>query len=160
MYNHCTCLVQWFRLCKSYPSPEDDFEDVVRMRTAMYEGEYLSSAFWGEMLRWIVLYDQKALYNDLDTFLNQDLKEVTKCTWLLRADEEISLFEPDAMHNCGEGIAISSKDNYSEFIKEIDFIIKNYENEMFSFEEYSFASFLLGVPRCRYPCGYPPLYKP
>lgn len=59
---------------------------------------------------------------------------------MLRADEEISLFEPDAMHNCGEGIAISNKDDFSEFIKEIDFIIKNYENEMFSFEEYSFTS--------------------
>ena len=137
MYNHCTCLVQWFRLCKSYPSPEDDFEDVVRMRTAMYDGEYLSSAFWGEMLRWIVLYDQKALYNDLDTFLNQDLKEVTKCTWLLKADEEDALYESWAMYKAGDGTSFDAS-KYKKLAKDIRLVEKQYKKEKFSFDEYCF----------------------
>lgn len=137
MYNHCACLVQWFRLCKSYPSPEDDFEDVVRMRNAMYDGEYLTSVFWGEMLRWIVLYDQEALYNDLDAFLNQDLKEVTKCTWLLKADEEDALYESWAMYKAGDGTSFDAS-KYKKLAKDIRLVEKQYKKEKFSFDEYCF----------------------
>ena len=125
---------------KRYPSPEDTFSEAMDIYMGNQTSEYVTSAFWGTALLWIGYLRLEDCYNNLKDFLDKNLKEVTKCTWLLRADEEVSLYEPDAMHNSGDGIAISNKDNYSEFIKEIDFIIKNYENEIFSFEEYSFTS--------------------
>ena len=137
MHNHCMCLMQWFRLCNSYPSPEDDFEDVVRMRNGMYKGEYTTSAFWGEMLRWIVLYDQESLFNNLSTFLNQDLKDVTKCTWLLKADEEDALYERWVMHKAGDGTAFDSS-KYKKLAKDIRLIEKQYKKGKFSFDEYCF----------------------
>ena len=94
--------------------------------------------FFGRSLRWIVLYDQEALYNDLDVFLNQDLKEVTKCTWLLKADEEDALYESWAMHKAGDGTSFDSS-KYKKLAKDIQLIEKQYKKEKFSFDEHCFA---------------------
>lgn len=139
MHNHCFCLMNWFRLCNSYPSPEDDFEEVVRMRNQIYDGEYSTSAFWGDMLRWIVLYDQKELFEDINNFLNEDLQNVTKCTWMLDAKEEDALYERFAMHKSGDGIAFDSL-KYKKLIKDIQLVEKQYKKGKFSFDELGFES--------------------
>ena len=139
MINHCHTLMNWFLLCKSYPSPEDNFEDVVRMRNGMYNGEYTMSAFWGEMLRWIVLYDQQELFAKLSRFLNEDLKNVTKCTWLLQAAEEDVLYERHAMHKAGDGTSFDSS-KYKKMASDIQLVEKKYKKEKFSFDNYSFEA--------------------
>ena len=52
------------------------------------------------------------------------------------------------MYNAGEGIEIRTKEDYKEFIDERDFILEQYENEIFSFDEYSFEA--IELIACRY----------
>ena len=139
MHNHCLCLMNWFQLCHCYPSPADNFEEVVRIRNQMYDGEYITSAFWGDMLRWVVLHNQKELFEDLNVFLNEDLQNVTKCTWMLDANEEDALYEKFAMHKSGEGLAFDAS-KYKKLSNDIKLVEKQYKKGTFSFDELGFES--------------------
>ena len=138
--NQTKALMASYLTFKRYPAPEDSFSEALDIYMGNSASEYNTSAFWGTVLLWIGYFNLEDCYNSLKDFLNIDLSEVTKCTWFLRSNDEKALYEPNAMHTSGEGIAISVKENFSDFVKEINFIINNYKSEAFSFKEYSFCS--------------------
>jgi len=123
---------------KKYPTPTDDFEDAVNIDMGMPAEEYVTTAFWGVMLEWMVLYEQQTLYDSLHSFLAEDLKDVTKCVWFLRSDEEEHLYEPFVMFKAGEGVVIDLPSSFEELKKVVNFIMKQYKKDVFSYETYSF----------------------
>jgi len=85
--------------------------------------------------------------------LDDDLKNVTKCIWFLRANEEEFFYNRYAMNYAGEGIELKTENNFEIFIKKINYILEQYVDEKFSYEMYSFPSLEMIV--CRY-YGYVP----
>ena len=60
------------------------------------------------------------------------------------------------MNMAGEGIEITVEKTFEDFVTKVQFILKQYENDRFSFDEYSFKS--LEVIICHY-FGYIPGVK-
>ena len=154
--NLCVHSVENYRIYKKYPTPTDSFEDAVNIDMGFQAEDYLTSAFWGTMLEWIVLMDQKELYNQLQVFLAEDLANVTKCAWFLKAEEEIALYDAHAMNRSGEGVVFEAERTFDETKEVINFVMKQYDHEVFSFETYSFEALEFII--CRY-YGYLPRIK-
>lgn len=154
--NQCGCLMQYYRMYKKYPSPADSFEDAVNIHMGFPAEDYVTSAFWGTMLEWIVLMNQEKTYDMLHDFLLEDLANVTKCAWFLTAEEEIKLYDDYAMNQAGDGVAFEVEQSFDEAKENISFVMKQYEQETFSFETYSFDALEFII--CRY-YGYLPRVK-
>lgn len=155
-FNQCGCLMEYYRIYKKYPSPVDTFEDALNIHMDFPSEDYSTSAFWGTMLEWIVLMNQQKLYDLLQDFLLKDLADVTKCTWFLKAEEEIKLYDDYAMNRAGDGVAFEIEQTFDEAKDNISFVMKQYEREVFSFETYSFDALEFII--CRY-YGYLPRVK-
>ena len=110
--------------------------------------EYLTSAFWGTMLEWIVLMNQRELYDSLQVFFSEDLKEVTKCTWFHKSEEELALYEYHAMNKSGEGAAFQTEGSFDKLKEDMGLLMEQYDKDEFSFETYSFEA--LEFILCRY----------
>ena len=108
------------------------------------------------MLEWIVLMNQQKTYDILRDFLSKDLVGVTKCTWFLKATEEVEIYDNYAMNRAGEGVDFEIERSFDEVKDNISFIMKQYEKETFSFETYSFDALEFII--CRY-YGYLPRVK-
>ncbi len=148
LHNQCSCLAFFYHINEKYPSPIDSFEDAVNIHMGFPAEEYLTSAFWGTMLEWMVILDQKELYLQLQPFLEKDLAEVTKCVWFLKSEEECKLYDANAMNQAGEGVAFEIEKSFEDLKENISFIMKQYEQETLSFEKYSFKALEFIV--CRY----------
>lgn len=98
----------------------------------------------------------KELYESIKDFLKIDLKNVSKCVWFLKKEEELFFYEPLVMNTVGEGIEITVEKTCEDFSAKVQFILKQYEKDIFSFDEYSFKS--LEVIICHY-FGYIPRVK-
>ena len=146
--NQCGYLMQYYRMYKKYPSPADSFEDAVNIHMGFPAEDYVTSAFWGTMLEWIVLMNQEKTYDMLHDFLLEDLANVTKCAWFLTAEEEIKLYDDYAMNQAGDGVAFEVEQSFDEAKENISFVMKQYEQETFSFETYSFDALEFII--CRY----------
>ena len=149
-------LAQYYRNYRKYPSPSDSFEDAVNIYMGFPAEEYSTSSLWGTMLVWIVLMDQQKLYDELQKFLSNDLSRVTKCTWFIKSAEEVNLYDYHAMYLSGEGVAFDTPNSFAKLKENIDFVLKQYEDDAFSFDTYSFDS--LELILCRY-YGYIPRMK-
>lgn len=156
IWSQCECLMQYYRMHKKYPSPIDSFEDAVNIDMGFPAEDYVTSAFWGTMLEWIVLMDQQKTYSQLQGFLSEDLAGVTKCTWFLKSEEEIGFYDDWAMNSVGDGVAFKATQSFDETKDCISFIMNKHEQEVFSFETYSFEALEFIV--CRY-YGYLPRVK-
>lgn len=110
--------------------------------------EYDVSAFWGYCLLLIFYLDDRELYEGLQEFLQIKLQKVSKCVWFLRKDEELKLYEYWGMNSAGEGIEITVEDEFELFKKKVDFVLAQYKDEKFTFDEYCFQS--LEVMICHY----------
>ncbi|MBD5530448.1 MAG: hypothetical protein HDR02_18880 [Lachnospiraceae bacterium] len=117
---------------------------------------YDVAAFWGYYLLLVKYFDYGELFGDIKNFLQIDLAKASKCVWFLRKNEELLFYEPYAMNLAGEGIEINVEKNFETFSAKVEFIVQQYENEIFSFDEYSFEN--LEVIICRY-YGYIPRVK-
>lgn len=147
IHNYSHRLRLYFQLHGKYPSPQDSFEDAVDIYMGTSAEEYETSAFWGIMLEWISLTENSEVYTELQPFLADSLKDVTKCTWFLRADEEQYLYDYYAMNSAGDGVAFEQYKNYEEFKSNTDFIMNQYSNEQFSFDEHGFSALELILAR-------------
>lgn len=154
--SQCTCLSQYYRIYKKYPSPVDSFEDAMNIYMNFPAEDYLTSAFWGTMLEWIVLMKQQSLYDQLQGFLSKDLAKVTKCAWFMKTEEELYLYDRGAMNRAGDGVEFDAERSFDEAKKNISFVMSQYDKEKFSFETYSFDA--LEFILCRY-YGYIPRVK-
>ncbi len=67
---------------------------------------------------------------------------------LLKCTENMIAYNRDAMHSAGVGIAIDIDDDYNAFLSRINAIFKEYQDEEFSYQKYSFDSFEFII--CRY----------
>ncbi len=148
LYNQCLCFQQYYILDKKYPTAEDSFADAVNIYLDLPKGKYETSGFWGTMLEWMVVIEEPETYDALKVFLQEDLKNVTKCVWFLRAEEEAMFYKKHAMICAGEGVAIQIKETFEDLKENVNFIFEQYQNERFSFEEYSFEALEFIV--CRY----------
>lgn len=146
--NQSMTLAQYYLSYRKYPSPADSFEDAVNIHMGFPAEDYLTSAFWGTMLEWIVLMDQKDLYEQLQPFLAEDLVDVTKCAWFLRSDEELKFYDAYAMNQAGEGVVFEAEKSFDELKENVRFVMSQYKKETFSFEDYSFDA--LEFLTCRY----------
>ena len=144
----CTHLAHFYLMYKKYPTAVDSFEDAVNIHMGFPAEDYITSAFWGTMLQWMGLLGQEKLYQRLYPFLSEDLAEVTKCLWFLRAKEETMFYDAHFMNLAGEGVALDMEPEFEKMKEQITFIMKQYEGERFSFEEYSFEALEFIV--CRY----------
>lgn len=144
----CRCLANYYLIYRKYPSPADSFEDAVNIDKGFPAEDYLASAFWGTMLEWIVLMEQEELYQQLQPFLEEDIAEVTKCAWFLTSKEELKFYDAYAMNQSGEGVAFGAEKTFEKLRETINFIMKQYEQEEFSFDKYSFEALEFIV--CRY----------
>lgn len=140
IHNYCNRLALYFQLHKKYPSPLDNFKDAVDIYMDFSVEEYETSAFWGVMLEWIALTNDETVYTKLQPFLANDLKNVTKCAWFLRANEEQYLYNYYAMANAGDGVAFEPIKKYENFTKQTNFVMNQYSGERFSFDEYGFPA--------------------
>ena len=100
--------------------------------------DYVTSAFWGTMLEWLVLLDQKDLYVQLQPFLAEDLADVTKCAWFLRASEESAIYDAYAMNKAGDGVAFEPEKSFEDLKEQITFVMDQYSEEKFSYDTFSF----------------------
>lgn len=140
-------LAHYYLMYRKYPTPVDTFDDAVNIDMGFPAEEYMTSAFWGTMLEWIVLMNQKELYDKLREFLTEDLNEVTKCVWFLRADEELKLYDAYAMNQAGDGVAFEPEKTFEEMKEQVTFIMDQYSQETFSFETNSFPALEFIVSR-------------
>lgn len=140
IHNYCTRLALLFQLHKKYPTPLDSFKDAVDIYMGTSEEEYETSAFWGVMLEWIALMNSEGVYTELQTFLTNDLKDVTKCAWFLRANDEPYLYNYYAMNHTGDGVAFETNKSFDIFTNQALFVMNQYSNEKFSFDEYGFPA--------------------
>ena len=147
LHNYCNRLALLFQLHKKYPSPLDSFKDAVDIYMGTSDEEYETSAFLGVMLEWITLTNNKTVYTDLQPFLVNDLKDVTKCAWFLRANEEQYLYNYYAMTSAGDGVSFEPIKKYENFTKQTNFIMSQYSIEHFSFDEYGFPALELILAR-------------
>ena len=153
----CTTLAYYYILYQKYPTPEDSFQDAVNIYMGFPAADYSTSAFWGTMLEWIVLMEQKDLYIQLYPFLKEKLESVTKCTWFLRSEEEGNLYDNYAMNLAGDGVAFFIEESYEQMKSNVEFVMKQYEEELFSFDEYSFPALEFII--CRYYSYLPRIRK-
>lgn len=100
------------------------------------------------MLEWIVLLDLKELYEGLKTFLEEDLKNVTKCAWYIKSSEEVKLYDSYAMYKAGVGVSFDSEKTFDCLKENIELVMKEYYSEQFSFDKYSFPALEFII--CRY----------
>lgn len=133
-------LMNYYNWKSKFPAPSDTFEEA--MEIEMNEGnvEYDVSAFWGYCLLLIYYLDDQKLYEKLQEFLRIKLEKVSKCVWFLRKDEELKFYEYWAMNSAGEGTEITVEDEFEMFKEKVTFILAQYEDEKFTFDEYSFPS--------------------
>jgi len=148
LQGQCKYLMGYYLKFHKYPTSTDSFEDAVNIDMGFPAEDYSTSAFWGTMLEWIVLLNQRNLYQELHEFLKNDLAEVTKCSWFLRADEEAKFYDYLAMNLAGEGVAFEIEDTFDELSEKVQFVMQQYKDEKFSFDEYSFRALEFIV--CRY----------
>ena len=153
MENILYSCIDSYRYLNLYPAPSDTFEEALRISRREKELEYQTSSFWGYFMMLIYKYKNKELYEVAKEFANIDLKNICKCVWFLRKDEESVFYEKAAMNNGGEGIEINACEEYKDFCETLEFIIDHYKNEVFSFDIYGFSS--LENIICRY-YGYIP----
>ena len=141
VHNFCTQQAMYYQLYGKYPTPLDTYKEAVDIHIGTSTSEYKTSAFWGVMLEWIALLENEELYNTtLQPFLSNSLKDVTKCAWFLRADEEKYLYSKSAMYNSGDGVEVATPKEYQDFRKYTSFIISQYSAETFSFDKYGFPA--------------------
>lgn len=146
--NQCIILSSYYRLFHKYPTSSDSYQDALNIESGNEHEDYESSGLWGYLLLWIYLLDDQESYEGIQEFLNNDLENVTKCVWFLHATEEVLLYDRNAMVLAGDGVSIQVKDSYQSFRNQIGFILSQYDNDRFSYEEYSFLPLELIV--CRY----------
>ena len=79
--------------------------------------------------------------------MKETLREVTKCAWFLRADEELKLYDRHAMNLAGDGTCFEIADNFQDLKKCVEFTINQYKDETFSYETYSFPALEFIVSR-------------
>ncbi len=111
------------------------------------------------MLLWIALLNDEDTYNKIAAFLESDLKGVTKCVWFLRQKEEKMFYQRGAMVSAGEGVSIRLKKDfldYETFHGAMEYLFKQFEDELFSFDRYGFPALEMIV--CHY-FGYIPRVK-
>ncbi|MCM1283506.1 MAG: hypothetical protein NC180_06460 [Muribaculaceae bacterium] len=156
MENQACNLMNYYRSQHKFPTPTDCFEDAVKIEESIGTINYEVSAFWGYYLLLIEQLSCKELYKSIKEFLKNELKSVTKCVWFLKKEEELLFYEPLAMNMAGEGIEITIEKAFEDFSAKVQFIMKQYEKDIFSFDEYSFKS--LEVIICHY-FGYIPRVK-
>ena len=144
----CNWTAIYYTAYKKYPSSADSFEDAINIEFGFPAEEYISSAFWGTILEWVVLLDQKKIYDDVKPYLSNEFKEVTKCTWFLRAKDESKFYDRYAMNLAGEGTAFEIEKSFEKFKERVSFIMDQYREETFSYETYSFDALEFIV--CRY----------
>lgn len=132
-------LMNQYLLSNKFPAPSDTYEEALDIETKHKEITYEVSAFWGYYLLMIFYLNESETYEKLHDFLDIRLESVTKCVWFLRQKEEVYFYDSLAMINAGEGTEITVEDNFELFCKKVDFIVQQYENEKFSFEEYCFS---------------------
>lgn len=143
----CMRLGSEYNMHGKYPAPSDTYEEALEISHASAKSEYRCSGFWGGMLQWMVLMDQKELYEKLKGFLKETLREVTKCAWFLRADEELKLYDRHAMNLAGDGTCFEIEDSFEELKKRVEFTVNQYKDEAFSYETYSFPALEFIVSR-------------
>lgn len=151
--NQAICLMDYYKFYKKYPAPTDSFQEALDIEFGNITEDYEISGLWGYLLLWIGILKNKELYEKIKKFLDDDLKNVTKCIWFLRANEEEFFYNRYAMNYAGEGIELKTENNFEIFIKKINYILEQYVDEKFSYEMYSFPSLEMIV--CRY-YGYVP----
>ncbi|MBP3603214.1 MAG: hypothetical protein J6J79_03585 [Lachnospiraceae bacterium] len=149
-------LMRFYVWQGKFPAPSDSFEEAMKIENKSDEVNYDVSAFWGYSLLLMHQFKCMELYAVLNKFLKQNLSSVTKCTWFLRKDEELALYNPWAMNLAGEGIEVPVEDDFNKFQNGVKFILEQYRDEAFSFDEYSFSS--LEILICHY-YGYIPRVK-
>ena len=156
MKNQAYNLVEYYCSQRKFPAQTDCFDEAVKIEESMGTVNYEVSAFWGYYLLLIEQLNYKELYESIKEFLKVDLKNVSKCVWFLKKGEELLFYESLAMNMAGEGIEITVEKTFEDFVTKVQFILKQYENDRFSFDEYSFKS--LEVIICHY-FGYIPRVK-
>ena len=156
MKNQAYNLVEYYCSQRKFQAQTDCFDEAVKIEESMGTVNYEVSAFWGYYLLLIEQLNYKELYESIKEFLKVDLKNVSKCVWFLKKGEELLFYESLAMNMAGEGIEITVEKTFEDFVTKVQFILKQYENDRFSFDEYSFKS--LEVIICHY-FGYIPGVK-
>ena len=141
-------LVFYYTLFKKYPSPVDSFEDAINIDMGFQSADYDCSAFWGNIMQWLVVLEQDEMYNNIQSFLSSSLANVTKCTWFLRASDELKLYDRYAMNSTGDCFSIDPVGSFDELKETVKFVMEQYSNEKFSFDEYCFESLEFII--CRY----------
>lgn len=154
--NQVYTIIDYYKSQNKFPAQSDSYEEAVKIEESDETVDYEVSAFWGYYLLLIEELNLRDLYEIIKEFLKVDLKNVSKCIWFLKKDEELLFYEPYAMWRAGEGIEVKVERNFDEFCSIVQFILKQYQNDIFSFEEYSFKS--LEIITCRY-FGYIPRVK-
>ena len=151
-------LANYYLIFNKYPTPTNSFEDAMNIEFGNSHEDYDTSGMWGYFLLWISKIDYKDLYNELVDFLAQGIRNVTKCFWILRKDEEKFLYDKHAMNLAGEGAALMIGKNYEDFYKKnnLDMVLNLFETENFSYDEYSFPALEIIVSRYY---GYVPRVK-
>ncbi len=148
--------IRHYRILRQYPTPVDTLEDAVNIDKGYPAAEYNTSAFWGYMMEWIVLMEKERIYEVIQPFLAEDLKNVTKCAWFMRAEEESIFYEAYAMNRSGDGVVFEPAKSFSELCDDVLFVMKQFEQEVFSYEEYGFPALEFIVSRYY---GYLPRVK-
>lgn len=156
MENQAHILIEYYRSQHKFPAQTDSFEEAMEIEMNSKAVTYEVSAFWGYYLLMIGFLGYEEIYESVKEFLENDIKNVTKCVWFLRKQEESFIYEPMAMNAAGEGIDITVEENFVEFSNRIHFIMQQYKDEDFTFDEYSFQSLELII--CHY-YGYIPRVK-
>lgn len=141
-------MMYHYKWNKKFPAPNDNFEEALEIENNVGRVKYDSSAFWGYCLLIIATLDCKEIYDNIRDFLVQDLEKTTKCVWFMRREEELLFYDYYAMNIAGEGVELTLENNYDKFKANVDFVIEQYKDEIFSFEDYSFSS--LEIILCHY----------
>lgn len=141
-------LKNYYIVQRKFPAPSDDFKEAVEIETGLGTVEYDVCSFWGYCLLIIADLNCREIYEEIKEFLCNNLKLVTKCVWFLRKDEELKFYDPLAMNMCGDGIEIIVEKDFDAFKKNVEFILEQYKEEIFSFDKYSFSS--LEIIICHY----------
>ena len=144
----CNTVAYDYVLYQKYPAPDDRYETAVNLDLGLSVPPYKSSAFWGIMLEWMAVLEQRELYETLLPFLQENLKEVTFCTWFLRAKEEQAFYDPNVMYRAGEGVALDAKTNFEDLRADVGFLLEQFASEKFSFDTFSFLA--MELIACRY----------
>lgn len=145
---YTTTLIGWYRNFSKYPSAADTFRDALDIEMGNQHESYESSGLWGYLLLWIHALDMFELYGEVQSFIEEDLKDTTKCVWYLRPEEEKQFYDAHAMKVSGEGLALDAQKQYESFKAIMDYITQLYAKDEFSFETFSFPALEMIV--CRY----------